>query len=278
MMRCASPFPHAPAPLVAGAVARPPLGLLLCALGLLTTSIAPVFARSDAPQAMLPSVPASAPAPKIGNTAELVRALTRGMPPVNLTPIPALGGCGPQGCDTLIGPVRIDRDHGTLHIDPKDRQLQRIDHGSSDGLALPEIDWASPQAFAVKTGGKAWGTCIRFPHEGLGKSGSAQRWTSVVLVPAERRGVTVQAQRFVGYWASCDALVAGPRAGELVMSVVERTSPAPSVASEASPDAASLQATRYVCVATGCTRLPDPAPVGWDSASGALLWPRSVTQ
>jgi hypothetical protein len=246
---------------------------VLSALSLFASCLAPVYAGSDAPQVM--HAPSSPPERQINNTAELVGEMTLGMTPAILTAIPARGGCGPQGCDIFIGPVRIDRDHGTLHIDPKDRQLQRVDHGLADGLALPEIDWSSPQAFSVKTGGRVWGTCIRFPHEGVGKSGSAQRWTSVVLIPAGRRGVMVEAQRFVGYWASCNALVDGPHVGEVVMSVVERLSGDPDGASEAKADAAPLQVARYVCDASGCSRQPGPASVRRDSASGALFWSRS---
>lgn len=110
----------------------------------------------------------------------------------------------------------------------------------------------------------------------LGKSGSAQRWTSVVLVPAGRPGVTVQAHRFVGYWASCDALAAGPRTGEVLLTVVERSAPTSASTSADAAPAAPLEAARYRCSATGCTRQTDAASVGLDSASGALIWLRRM--
>lgn len=250
------------------------LALGLSVLGAL--SAAPAHAMSDAPEA--PQTAASDAALRIGNTADLVNAVTQGLPPAQLTPIAARSGCGPQGCDTFIGPLRIDRDHGTLFIDGQQRALKRADHGAVNGQDLPDIDWASPRAYAVQTAGRAWGTCIQFPHEGLGKSGSAQRWTSVVLVPGGRSRVPVQAQRFVGYWASCDALAAGPRVGEVLLTVVERSALGTASTSADAAPSAPLEAARYLCSATGCTRQADTTSVGVDSANGALIWPRRVAR
>lgn len=243
----------------------------MLAFGLSALSAAPAQALSDAPEA--PQPPSSDAGLRIANTAELVNAVTQGLPPAQLTPMAARSGCGPRGCDTFTGTLRIDRDHGSMYIEGQRRPLKRADHSAVNGQELPEIDWASPRAFAVQTAGRTWGTCLRFPHEGLGKSGSAQRWTSVVLVPAGRPGVTVQAHRFVGYWASCDALAAGSQAGKVVLTVVERSAPPPASTPADAPPAASLEAARYLCSATGCTRQPDAVSLGLDSASGALIWP-----
>lgn len=248
----------------------------MLAFGLSALSAAPTHALSDAPEAPQPA--ASDAGLRIANTAELVNAATQGLPPAQLTPMAARSGCGPRGCDTFIGPLRIDRDHGSLYIEGQRRPLSRADHAAVNRQDLPEIDWASPRAFAVETAGRAWGTCIRFSHQGLGMSGSAQRWTSVVLVPARRPGVTMQAHRFVGYWASCDALAAGSQTGAVVLTVVERLA-APSASTSANaPPAAPLEAARYLCSATGCTRQSGATSLGLDSASGALIWPRHMAR
>ncbi len=203
----------------------------------------------EASVAMLASVPASAPA-----SAAINGAAT----PVTLKPLPQSRGCGPKGCDILVGALLIDLELGTLHDSATGRGWTRVDHGAANGLPFPDIDWTSPQAFNVGVGSMRWGTCLAFPHEGLGKSGTAQRWRSVVLVPAARPGVKVQAHRFTGYWATCEGLTTGSRPGEVVLPVVEAFTEGPSdAASEASSVPAwSLQEVRYLCKRNGCTRLP----------------------
>lgn len=152
----------------------------------------------------------------------------------------------------------IDLDLGTLREAATGRAWTRVDHGAANGLPFPDIDWTSPQAFNVGVGSMRWGTCLAFPHEGLGKSGTAQRWRSVMLVPAARPGAKVQVHRFTGYWATCEGLTAGSRPGEVVMPVVEAfTEGASDAASDASSVPAwSLQEVRYLCKRDGCTRLP----------------------
>jgi hypothetical protein len=102
------------------------------------------------------------------------------------------------------------------------------------------------------------GTCLEFGHTGLGKSGTFQRWGSVVLVP--RNGAV--AHRFVGYWASCGALTEGGNPVEIVLPTIEPVT----------LGGDELRILWHHCISNDCTATSDYRSVHRDagSDSGAL--------
>lgn len=146
------------------------------------------------------------------NATQLRDALRGSAPAAELQDIPLDSGCGPAGCVVDIGPLRIQREQGLL---------QRIDGSPLHWQAqsgLPELDWSPLGAYQVTATGKPWGICLELSHSGLGKSGVYQRWSSVVLVPADGD----QAYRLVGYWAGCDSLQTGAEAGHVVLPIISQ--------------------------------------------------------
>lgn len=137
------------------------------------------------------------------------------------------------------------------------QHLQWVLHAGRKEPQWPRLD-ASPLAgYWVASGGQRWGACLEFAHAGLGKSGSAQRWTSVVLIADGSH----QAHRFVGYWAGCDSLVQGGMPGQIELPAVRR-----------SPDS-GLSIAWHRCHAKTCdvrfdARLIEPVQ---DDPAGALV-------
>ena len=150
-------------------------------------------------------------------------ALRRGCPAGALQPIPLLQGCGPTGCGTWLGPLFVSADGAGLQR--RAGQLLPLVNGPLPAADLPELNWTPLRAYTVRIGRGAgrstWGQCLEFTHSGLGNSGRAQRWRSVLLVA---NGST-SAQRVVGYQASCAALCSGPIAGEVMLPSVQPVVP-----------------------------------------------------
>ncbi|WKB55925.1 hypothetical protein [Eleftheria terrae] len=187
----------------------------------------------------------------VSNATEL-RDLLRGQAqPATLEPLKSESGCGPAGCSVDLERLSIRVEPGFIQ-QARGARLRLVEHKHKDGPALPEIDWTPMDAYQVFNAGRRWGSCIEFSHSGMGKSGSYQRWSSVVLVPfrGERPGKT--AHRFVGYWTGCDSLQAGDKPGEVVFPVVER-------AAEHAP--APLHLMRYQCSVQRCSGSEDARSV-----------------
>ena len=189
----------------------------------------------------------------VSNATELRDALRGSAQAAQLQDIPLDSGCGPAGCVVDIGPLRIQREQGLL---------QRIDGSPlywQQQPGLPELDWSPLGAYQVTAAGKPWGICLELSHSGLGKSGVYQRWSSVVLVPADGD----QAYRLVGYWAGCDSLQASVEAGQVMLPIVSQNAEH------------RLQVQNYHCNPQTCEPQPSAATIIGDpnSATGALQLP-----
>lgn len=177
------------------------------------------------------------------NATELRDALRGNAPAAVLEPLKTEGWCGPQGCFVDAGELRIDRDKGGFARAEGGKKLQVVEHKALGGDALPDLDWTPTDAYRVMAGGQRWGSCLEFSHAGVGKSGTFQRWTSVVLVPFNGATPGATAHRFVGYWTGCDSLVTGATTGTLSLRVVERSEPKADK---------PLRLVAYQCSARGC--------------------------
>jgi len=154
----------------------------------------------------------------VDSTQDWLQVVHAGQVPASLTPLPLVQGCfTPDHCQTRVGALAIDQRDGAMRWDGGPRFLVRSAQPVRD---LPRPDWTPLDAFAVSSHGQPWGVCLTLGHEGLGRSGSFQRWTSVVLVPSGPKARPV-AHRWVGYWASCEALVQGASATQVRLPVLE---------------------------------------------------------
>lgn len=187
-----------------------------------------------------------------GNTDELNALLRQDRAAVALRPLETQQGCGPAGCGVRLGGLAIDTEAGTLRR-TGGRALPWVVAGPVPAAELPEVNWEPLRGYAVQRAGRAWGQCIEFAHAGLGNSGRAQRWHTVVLVADGGRS----AHRFTGYWAACSALTQAPRAGSVLLPTVE----------PAQPGAVALQVVWNRCDARRCTREVDPRRVEGDASS-----------
>ncbi len=197
----------------------------------------------------------------IDNASALNELLVNKNPLVSIKPIAAQRGCGPEVCSIDIDGLSILRDQGGLLESSRKNKIEIKPQTSGE---LPEIDWDPLGGFAVSRNGKRWGTCLEFTHSGLGKSGSLQRWSSVILVPWADSHPSLIAFRFVGYWAGCDVLMEGVEENEVNLPVIEHVN--------ANKDK-SLHILSYTCSALGCKTNEDTRKVreDADSESGALI-------
>lgn len=192
-----------------------------------------------------------------GHAEDLSRLLRQDRPAVRLKPIEAVQACGPGGCGVLLGSITIDLDAGRLRRRGGPPLAWALD-GPLGVADLPDLNWAPLRGFKVLRGGRAWGQCIEFAHAGLGNSGRAQRWRTLVLVAEGSRS----AQRITGYWAGCAALAQGSTSGEVMLPTVE-----PVASGEP-----ALQIVWHRCALRGCVRSLDARRVAGraDSESGQL--------
>jgi len=153
----------------------------------------------------------------VDSTQDWLQVVQTGQVPASLTPLPLVQGCfTPDHCQTRVGTLAMDQRDGAMRWDGGPRFRVRSSQPARD---LPRPDWTPLDAFAVSSHGKPWGVCLTLAHEGLGRSGSFQRWTSVVLVPSGPKARPV-AHRWVGYWASCEALLQGASATQVRLPVL----------------------------------------------------------
>lgn len=183
--------------------------------------------------------------------------LLAGRQPVQLDAIKAQRGCGPDGCSATFEGLSVMREDAGLRS-AAGQALDTQQHAPPGMPVLPELDADPLGAFRVSRDGRPWGACLEFAHTGLGKSGAAQRWTSIVLVPDR----AVVAHRFIGYWAGCDSLAQGDTSGEVILTVVE----------PAAENTSELRWASYHCDATRCALIVDPGvtAVVADHQTGAL--------
>jgi hypothetical protein len=178
-------------------------------------------------------------------------ALQAGCPAVRLQTLPTLQGCGPSGCGTWVGPLFVGAEGAGLRR-RHGAQLQLAD-GPLAAADQPELNWRPLRGFNVLMGRRTWGQCLEFSHAGVGNSGHAQRWRSVLLVAVGARS----AQRVIGYQVACTAVCLGPTAGRVQLPAVQ-------------PVAAGQPALQIVwtrCGAAGCDDRIDQRAVEGDAAS-----------
>ena len=184
-------------------------------------------------------------------------ALRAGHPPVRLQPLATVTGCGPQGCGVLLGRLFVDADTARLHRGGGPPLAWVVD-GPIPAADLPDLSPTLLRGFRVLQGRQVWGDCLEFAHAGLGSSGHAQRWRSVVLVAAGSRS----AQRVVGYQAACAALAGGPAPGQVLLPTVQGVA----------AGQPGLQIVWHRCSRRGCQRSIDQRRVEGhaDSESGQI--------
>ena len=213
-------------------------------------------ARGWAVCALLAAAGASADT-GVTDTDTLSQALRQGRPAARLQPLAAVQGCGPAGCGVQLGGLFIDTEQGGLRR-ANGRPLPLAVDGPLAAAELPELNWTPLRAYAVRRGARPWGQCLEFAHAGLGSSGRAQRWRTLVLVAAGGQG----AQRVTGYQAACAALAQGRQAGEVMLPTVQPVA----------AGAPALQIVWHRCTARGCERSVDERAVDGraDSEGGEL--------
>ena len=204
---------------------------------------------------------ASASSTEVACNARELRDLLTPLPPVELKSATVERDCGLSGCRMKTERMIIRPDSNHLR-QAEGGEIRLKTYQSDDGLSLPDLDWDPLGSYQVFSAGRRWGSCLEFSHAGLGKSGSWQRWSSVLLLPWKNSRPGRMAYRFAGYWLGCDFLTPGDRPGEIVLHAVE-------------PVAASTTTLRIVqhhCDASDCHRMLDGrqvAPVP-GSGTGAL--------
>jgi hypothetical protein len=199
-----------------------------------------------------------------GNAAELHELLVGDRPPVELQTINPQRGCGPAGCRIDVGDVSIAIGKGTLthRITRADgrQEIALVEHRASGAETWPDIDWPPLRSYRVNLGGMPWGLCMEFSHAGMGRSGSAQRWRSLVLLPdrADETGSSApsSAHRFMGYWALCRNLTQATRPGHVELPMVEAITSADSAAATQ-----KLVLRIHDCDAQGCSSTADPRAI-----------------
>ena len=186
----------------------------------------------------------------VPDTDALTALLLADRTPAQLAQLVLERGCGPRGCQVRVDSLIIAQPSGALRT-AAGRPVRLTTH-RPPGLPLPQADWQPLAAYAVSVGGQPWGTCLELAHTGLGRSGSAQRWTSLVLVPAVANAPAAPrpaAHRFVGYWAACAQLwqPAGD-AGRIALPLLGRANGA--------VHSAAFTETPWLCSARGCIASP----------------------
>lgn len=197
-----------------------------------------------------------------GNASDLRDFLMAGHRAAKIQQVAAERGCGPTDCSVDIDGLSIKRQRGVIQR-IYGSQVRLIQYGPGAPKDLPEMDWDPIAGFKVFRTGKRWGTCLEFSHEGIGKSGRYQRWTSVVLVPWKESRLPTVAHRFVGYWAGCDALAEGARAGEVMLPIIET----------AAAGSSRLHIVWHHCTMKRCIKVEDARLVSGEpgSESGVFL-------
>jgi len=199
---------------------------------------------------------------EVTNARDLRDQLMSGHRPAKIEAVSPERSCSATDCSVDVERLSIFRKSGVMQR-TGGRRIQLKQYGPIDAAELPEIDWDPIGSFRVFRSGKQWGTCLEFGHTGIGKSGRFQRWTSVVLVPWKGPRSKPVAFRFVGYWAGCDYLVDGAKAGEISLPTIESSA----------TDGAHLSIVWHHCSLESCVKVKDPRIVNGDpgSESGALV-------
>lgn len=129
-----------------------------------------------------------------------------------LNPVDMKLFCGSTSCSASAGGETPDGEAGKMRfLNKKDIVLK------TNAQKHPVADWGPSASYQVKRQGQEWGACIEYPH-----SGESHRENAVILLPWENHSSVPEAHRFVGDALSCQDILVGDRAGELLLPVVER--------------------------------------------------------
>ena len=191
---------------------------------------------------------------------QLRKILMVGQRPAKIQVVTSKLGCGAADCSSDIDGLSFFRETRVI-LRAGGGKVRLEERGPENGKGLPEMDWEPAQGFKVFRAGKRRGTCLHFSHEGIGSSGTYQRWSSVVLVPWKDNRPNTVAQRFVGYWAGCDFLAEGDKAGEVILPIIEPIA----IGSK------NLHLVWQRCTLVRCTPVEDARKVSADPGRGALL-------
>lgn len=154
--------------------------------------------------------------------------------------LPVPEGCTPGRCSTRIDTAEWDGEATDLRVVGGGQiRLRKVSAGPA-----PELDAEPLAAWRVHSAGQVWGLCMEFAHEGLGRSGRAQRWASLLLLPYREGRPADEAWRFTGYWASCGVLRSGVSAGAIELPLIEPAQGAQ----------VGLSLERYHCDRLACER------------------------
>jgi len=198
----------------------------------------------------------------------LAEALSERNAPARLEALPLRSGCTPAlcgpdqvenhdeptppGCTPMQCSVQVDRiewigDAQALRVVGGER-IDLFNAGAGPALELADQPFAAVRVGAAES---PWGVCLALSSAGLGQSGRAQRWITLVLAPYANGEPGRSATRLTGARASCEDLEQGADADEVLLPLVE-----PSDAG-----ATGLLLQRYRCSLEGCRRDAEAMPV-----------------
>lgn len=214
----------------------------------------------------LPARAAAAPWPQagIGNASELELFLRRDAMPVELDELAFQRGCTPALCGVdqveyyeLPAPDDCTPGHCSTRIDAVEWNGDASELATLEGTRIPlrhaslgpelALDTEPLAAWRVRAEDQVWGLCMEFAHEGLGRSGHAQRWVTLLLVPYRDAAPAATAWRVTGYWAGCAALRRAASTHAVDLPLIE----------PASASTAGLMLTPYRCDPSGCAPAPE---------------------
>ena len=155
---------------------------------------------------------------------ELREALLLMRRPAILEPVKAEQSCNSEQCTVDIAQISIETQRGRMTIAgkyPVKTQLQ----ARSKKSGLPAVNWTPVQRFMVSAADQQWGMCLEFSHQGVGSSGTYQRWATIVLIPWHLGKPQPLAYRFIGYRLRCDQLAEAMKVAEISLPTIEPDSP-----------------------------------------------------
>ncbi len=127
-------------------------------------------------------------------------------------------------------------------------------------------------AYEIKdASGRDLGACVEFTHGGTGRSGLAQRWTTIIWLPVKQTSRKERiAYRFFGYWAGCEFIDKSKSRNEIALTVIERKS-SQSTRNNRSP---AFEIVSYACSPVSCKRdiLPSRVMIAGEGYDAILLF------
>ena len=177
---------------------------------------------------------------------ELREALLLMRRPAILEPVRAEQSCNSEQCTVDVAQISIETRHGRMTIAGKYPVKTLLQAGSKKS-GLPAVNWTPIRQFMVTASHQPWGMCLEFSHQGVGSSGTYQRWATIVLIPWHRGKPQPLAYRFIGYRLRCDQLAEGTKVAEISLPTIEPDS----------RNSADLKLIWHDCGHKNCISFPD---------------------